>query len=152
DNKFETLLEFRIDVRKRLQEATQKQAEKQYSDKLFDQIIQQATIKYPPAMVEEFTDDLVKEMDSYLRENNMTLERFKQIGNKTDKDMREMNQPQAISRIKSSLVFAELVNHEQITIKPEDIEKRIDELSAQFGDQAAAFRTMFQRPETQNSI
>ncbi|HVO43786.1 MAG TPA: trigger factor, partial [Aggregatilineales bacterium] len=152
DNKIETLLDLRIDTRKRLQENAEQQARKQYADKIFDKVVAESTVKYPEVMVEDFIDELVKELDDYLRENNLTLNRYKQISDKTDKDIRDMNREKAIARVRSSLVFAELVAKEHIHVHNEDVTARIDELTAQFGDQAAAFRSMFQRPESQNRI
>jgi trigger factor len=152
NNEIETLLDLRVDVRKRLQENALKQAEKQYSDKIFDQVVNESEVKYPEAMVEDFITDLVKEMDDYLRENNLTLTRYKQIMGKNDQEIREMNRPKAVSRVRSSLVFSELVAAEHLHVDQDDVMKRIDELSTQFGDQAAAFRTMFQRPDSQNRI
>jgi len=103
-------------------------------------------------MVEEFIDQLIKEMDEYLRENNLTLTRYKQISGQSDQDLRNMNRDKAVARVKSSLVFSELVGIEHIHVMQEDVFKRIQELSTQFGDQATAFQSMFNRPESQNRI
>lgn len=148
----ETLLDLRIDVRKQLQDAARREAEGKYADEVLNKVVEQSTIKYPEEMLQEYTDDILKNLDRSLRERGLSLEDYKKFEKKDDAALREEYRDTAIKRMQRALILGEIVNKEQLNVNDKDVLDQIEKMSAQFGEQAAVFKQMLMRPETQNSI
>lgn len=152
NNEIDNLLDLRIRIRKDLQEAQKREAESKYADEMLDKVIEQATIKYPEEMVNEYIDDILQSLDRNLRERGLSLDHYKRIENKDDAALRADYREVAIKRLQRALTLGELVNREKITVSDSDIDSQIDKMSQQFGEQAQIFRQMLNRAENRRSV
>jgi trigger factor len=152
DDKFETLLDLRMDIRKQLQENATREAESTYGDQALDKIVEQATIKYPDEMVHEYTDEILNTLDRNLRQRGLSIDDYKKIENKTDEQLHEDYRDTAIKRLQRSLVLGEIVNKEKLQVTDADVTEQIDKMSAQFGEQAPIFRSMLMQGENLRGI
>lgn len=152
DGENDNLLDFRIHVRKDLQDAATREAEMAYSEKMLDKILEQATLKYPEVMAEQYTDDILKTLDRNLRERGLSLDDYKRIENKDDAGLRAMYRDTAIKRLSRTLVLTEFIKREHISVSEDTVNTRIQVMSAQFGDQVATFRDYLTRPENKQNI
>jgi len=151
----QTLLELRVQVRKDLQKMAERDAETKYADEVLNKILETAEIRYPEAMVEEYTDQILKELDENLKERGLSLQRAMQIQNKDNAAMRADYRDAAISRIRRGLLLRQLVEDEQLTITDTELDHRVDEMAKNFSadpKEAAQFRRMLNRPETRRNI
>jgi trigger factor len=105
--------------------------------------VEQATVKYPPVLLERELDDMLEDLDRRLREQRLTLDDYLKIEKKTKEELREEYKPQAESRLKRALVLSTVVELEGLEISPEDIENQITTLSAPLGEHADQLRKTF---------
>jgi trigger factor len=152
DNEIDNLLDLRIRVRKDLQEAATRDAESKFAEEVLDKVVEQATIKHPEAMVEEYIDDILENVDRNLRERGLSLKDYQRIESKDDAALRADYRETAIQRLKRALALGSIVSQEKLAASDDDIESQIDKLSAQFGEQAATFRNMLSRPDSKRNI
>ncbi|MCC7452061.1 MAG: trigger factor [Anaerolineae bacterium] len=152
NNEVDNLLDLRIRVRKDLQDARTRDAESKFADEVLDKVIEQANVKYPEDMVNEYIDDILQSLDRNLRERGLSLEHYKRIENKSDEDLRKDYREAAIKRLTRALALGELINREKLTVSDADVDEQIDKMSEQFGEQAATFRQMLNRAENKRSI
>lgn len=149
EEKLETMLELRIDVRKRLQDQAQAMANQEISRKALDELVEGATIGYPEELVDDYLDDLMEELDRTMRQRGFTLKDYTTIMGKTDEDVRADYRGAAISRAERSLVLRELVRAEGLVASEADIDAEIEEMAKLIGgEQSAQFKQFL---NTENS-
>lgn len=152
NNEVDNLLDLRIQMRKNLQDAATREAESKYIDQVLDKVVEQATVKFPEEMADEYVDDIIQNLDRSLRERGLSLDDYKRIENKTDDALRADYRDTAIKRLKNTLVLGKVVENEHLSVNDADVEEQIDKMSQQFGEQAQVFRKMLARAENRRSI
>ena len=147
-----TLLELRIRTRENLQKSTDERAQSEYSHHVLHEIIDQSTVAFPEALVEDQIQHLLQHVDSDLRQRGMTLDDYMKITGKTLKDLQEEYREQAVETIEHSLVLQELIEAEKIQVDDARIDDEIEKIVAQFGDQADAFRKFYSRKDARENL
>ena len=137
---YESIDDLKTKVRADLQRQADRAVEREYADKVIDQLVGQAQITYPPVLLENELDDYLADLDRRLREQRLTLDDYLKIEKKTKEQLREETKPSAEGRLKRSLVLGRVVNLEGLTISAEEVNERVETLSAPWGDRAAEMR------------
>jgi trigger factor len=130
---FETLLELRMDVRRRLTEAAQQRADAEYVDQVFDQIHEGAQVTYPPAAVEQELDGMVEDMERRYKRQGWTLEDYLSIQGRTIDTLREDLLPSAEKQLERSQITIALMRAERLTMDEAELDQRIDERLTRMG-------------------
>jgi trigger factor len=149
---YESLDDLRTKVRESLVRRAERQVKSDYADKVVDTLAEQATVAYPPVLLENELDDYMEDLDRRLREQKLTLDDYLKIEGKTKEQMRDEARPQAEKRLKRSLVLGEVMAKEQIHVHDEDVDARIDLVTASFGEQASQMKTLLNRPESRRAM
>lgn len=143
---FEDLLDLRIKVRQRLQEEAEKKAEAEYAERVVSAHVEQAKVSHPPLLLEHELDEMLRDMDRRLRAQNLTLEDYLKIENRTLQDLRSELEPRGKERVERALVLTELVKVEELEVSDEELQAEIDRLITPFGDEAEKVRQAFDSP------
>ncbi|MBC7869843.1 MAG: trigger factor [Chitinophagaceae bacterium] len=147
-----TLLELRMRMRQNLQDALDRRSKSTFADLVLEEMVDKSTIAYPEAMIQEQIDGMVKDLERRLQQQNITLEMYYKVTNRTEEDIRGDYREPAIEAVRRMLVLREVMVAEKIKVADEQIDKRIDELLTQFGEQAELFRGVFDTPNMRVSI
>lgn len=149
---FQTLDELRTRVRADLEKQAARTADREYADKVLEQLVGQSTIVYPPVLLEQEVDDLLEDLDNRLREQRLTLDDYLKIEKKTREEVREENRPRAEARLKRALVLGRVVDLEQVTVQPEEVAGEIDRMSAALGSQAGQMQEYLTSDRARQSL
>lgn len=147
-----SLLELRMRIRKDLEEAAAERANSEYANKVLEKIVEGATASFPEALVADQINHMLQHVDSDLRQRGLTLEDYLKMTNTTIDDMRFQYRDRAVETIKRALVISELSQAEEIEVSEERVNEEIDRIVAQFGEQAAMFRSIYQRKDMQDNL
>lgn len=147
-----TLLQLRVRVRENLQTELERNSKNEYADKVLDEIVEDTEVSYPDAMLDERIHDMIQNLDNQLQQQGMNLETYQQVTGITHEDLHEQYHDDAVKSLKRSLVLGEIIDKEELTVDPADIEAQIDEVLSQFGEQAASLRQFFDTPQQRDSI
>lgn len=147
-----TLLQLRMRVRENLQREAEERTNSDYAQEVLDKIVEQATFAYPEALVDDQVHHLLHHLDSDLRQRGLTLEDYMKVANKTHEDLHEDYHDNAVETIKRSLALRELTEAEGIDVTEADMEAEIDRIVAQFGEQAAAFRSIYDNDNMRSNL
>ena len=141
DGEIKTLDELREKMREQLVETLERQADEAYSDKVLSQLAESSTITYPNAVVEDYIDDILGELDQNLRQRmGLGLEDYIKVTGNNKEALREENRERAIERVRKTLVLTELAQSEELTTNDEEIDAEVDKQAKNFGDQSDVFR------------
>jgi len=111
------------------QESTKKQ---EYDEKYFSELIakyaEQATVKFPPFMVDEEIEQILKSLERDLKQQNLDLETYLKLLKKEKEEYIEENvRPAAINRVKNSLIIEKFAQEEKVEVPKEDIDGIIND-------------------------
>lgn len=147
-----SLLELRMRVREDLQKEAEEKANNEYSSHVLHEIMEKATVAFPEVLVHDQTDHILQRVDADLRQRGLTLQDYMKMTGKTTEDLHQEYRDQAVHTLEHGLVEQELTETEQIAVTNEDVNAEIDRIAAQFGEQAAAFRQMYNRREMRENL
>jgi trigger factor len=131
----QTLDELREAIRENLR--AQREAEADYQGKVLEKLVEQATINYPPFLLEKELDGLLEDHDELLRRQGMPLDDFLRMTGKTREEYREENRSKAKERLERSLALSEFVEREGLEVQPDDVESAIEQRVAQQPEESA---------------
>jgi len=129
---FETLDDLMANIRETLEEQAEAEAKNAYLEQALDAVLEQTTMSYPPAVVEDQIDSMLGELQQQLRQFGIedVAAYFEQTGQSIEQ-YRESVREQAVKMAERNLVISELWKLEQIKVEDEDIEAKIIEIVGQ---------------------
>ena len=126
---FDTVDEYKADVKKKLEEANEKHADSEVEAKIFDKVIENMTAEIPQVMF----DNRVNEMKQRLAPQGISLDLYMQYTGQTMDTVKKAYAEQAEKQVKLRLALEKIA-------KLENIEVTEDELKAEFDKLAEAYK------------
>lgn len=131
-SEFDTLAEYKEDVKKKLAEQKETAAKSAKEDAVIDAIIEDAKIDVPDAMIETQQRQIVNDFAQRLQMQGMNIDQYFQFTGLTPEKMMEQVKPQAEKRIKSRLVLEAIVEAEKIEATEDEYQAELDKMAQQY--------------------
>ncbi|MFN8447981.1 MAG: trigger factor [Anaerolineae bacterium] len=149
-----TLLELRMRVRENMTTMSEQSYRSEYVRKALDEVVQQADIKFPEAMVADQVETFLQDFDRRLRQQGITLQDYMKIYHKTADDLYQDYRESAEQAVKRSLALREIADVEQLAVTDERVDQEIERVVGQFDeDRRDAVRQMFNaQPNMRDSV
>lgn len=141
-SEFDTLEEYKADIRKNLTEKKEKEATRAIEDAAVDKIIENATMEIPDAMLETQAQDMVNDFARRLQAQGLSMEQYMQFTGMDAAGMREQMKPQALKRIQSRLVLEKIAEVENIQPTEEQIDEEIQKMAEMYKMEADKVKEM----------
>ena len=123
---FDTLAEYKEDIRKKLVEKAEAAAKNEKEEKVIDAIIADAKMDIPEPMVSAQEDQMVRDFAGRLSQQGLSFEQYMQFTGMTMESMKEQMKPQALKRIQVRLVLEAIAAKEAFEVTEEDINKELE--------------------------
>ena len=135
-SEFDTLDEYKADIKAKLEETHAKQADAQVDEALIKVLIEKLEGDIPECMFENETENFVRDYDNRLRMNGLDLQTyFQYTGLDLDK-LREQMRPDAERQVKTRLALEKIAALESIVASEEEIEAEYQRLAEYYGMEA----------------
>lgn len=128
-SEFDTLDEYKADVKAKLEENAAKAADNEVDGKVIDALIERLEADIPEAMFVQETENFVRDYDSRLRAQGLKLADYLKYTGTTLDDIRERMRPQAEKQVKTRLALEKIAELENITASDEEIEEEYASLA-----------------------
>ena len=135
-SEFDTLAEYKEDVKKRLTEQKENEANRTKEDEAIQKIIDKSEMELPEAMIETQCENMVNEFAQRIAQSGLSMEQYMQFSGLTIEKLKEQVRPEAETRIKSSLVLEQIAKEENIEVTEEDIDAEVAKMAAAYGMEA----------------
>ena len=135
-SEFDTLAEYKEDVKKRLTEQKENEAKRTKEDEAIQKIIDKSEMELPEAMIETQCENMVNEFAQRIAQSGLSMEQYMQFSGLTIEKLKEQVRPEAETRIKSSLVLEQIAKEENIEVTEEDIDAEVAKMAAAYGMEA----------------
>lgn len=131
-SEFSTLAEFKDDIRAKLQERKDKEAQDTVENALIDVVIDGMEAEIPACMFESRIDQSVKEFEYRLRSQGLNLESYLQYTNMELESFRKTFAEQAEKQVRIRLALEKIVELEGIQISDEDVNAEFEKLAVSY--------------------
>ncbi len=131
-SEFDTLDEYKADIKAKLSETKQKQATTENENNVVEKVVENASMEIPDAMIDEQVDNMVESYGRRMLNQGLTIEQYLQFTNSTMDKMKEDLRPQAVKRIRTRLVLEAVVAQENIEVDDEAVEEEIKKMAASY--------------------
>ncbi|MDO5027360.1 MAG: trigger factor [Tissierellia bacterium] len=132
-SEFDTLEEYKNDVRAKLQEELDKQNKLKLENSVIEKLIEINDIKAPKVMVEDKIDEEVHNYGHNLEQMGFTLESFMSATHATEEDIRNQFRDQAEKQIQAQLLLDSILLKEDIEVSDQEIEDEYKSIAKEYG-------------------
>ena len=129
---FETVDEYKADVKKKLEEKKAADAKNDKEHKAVDKLVEMSKMDIPEAMLRFQQEQMVRDFEQRLMYQGMNMDQYLQMTKQTREDMMEQVKPNAEKQIKSSLVVEAVANTNNIEVTDEDVDKKLEKMAKQY--------------------
>lgn len=128
-SEFETLEEFKADIRAHLEEHMQEHIRIELENEILDKITENMEVEIPDAMVETELDNIFKDLEYRLMYQGLRLEDYASYLGKTLEEMRNDKKADALKSVKIRLALQEIINKEKITFTDKEVDEKVKEMA-----------------------
>jgi len=121
-SEFETVDEYKADIKSKLEEAAVKKADSQFENYLFETIIKNLEGEIPECMFEQKVEREIREFEQRLASNKMTLDLYFQYTGMDIDDLKATYMDRAKSEVRLRLALEKIVEMENIDVTDEEVE------------------------------
>ena len=132
DSDAETVDQYKENLRKRLAEQKQTEAENVQKEEAIQKASDNAKIDIPEAMVNTELDRMLQEFGQRMQQQGLSLETYFQISGQHESQLREQMKDDAEARVRTNLTLTAIADKEDIEVSEEDIDKELEKMSEQF--------------------
>lgn len=132
-SEFDTLEEYKEDVKKQIEERKQAEARRAKEEEAVQKIVDKSSMEIPDAMIETQVEIMVEEFAQRISQQGLNFEQYMQFSGMTMDKLKEQVRPDAISRIKSSLVLEQIAKEENIEVTDDDVNAEMEKMAAAYG-------------------
>ena len=139
---FDTLDEFKADLRSSLEKSAAAKAESQMKNSVIEKVFEANEIDIPDVMVESEIDSMMSEFDQQLRGQGMDLDTYFQYVGKTAEDFRKEVKEDAYKRVKTRMLISKIAEQENFEVSNDEINTELENMAKQYGLEADKLREM----------
>ena len=140
-SEFDTLAEYKEDVKKNLTEKKEKEARTAKENAAVDKAIENAQMDIPELMVQSQSRQMMDDFARRMQQQGLSMEQYFQFtGQSMDKMLEDMK-PQALKRIQTRLVLEKIAEAEDIQPSEEEITEEIQKMADAYKMEADKIRT-----------
>ena len=149
-SEFDTLAEYREDVKKNLAEKKAKDAKNAREEAAVNAVIEGAEMEIPEAMLETQQRQMVDEFAQRITMQGLSMEQYFQFTGTSYGQMVEQVKPQAEERIKARLVLEAVAKAENLEATEEDYEKELETMAEVYQMEADKVKELMGEREKKN--
>lgn len=132
-SEFDTLEDYRKDVRNKLEQRKKTEAENTVKNKLVEKVSESATMDMPAPMVDEECNEMISQYAQTLSYQGISLDKYMEYTGTTMESLQKSVRPEAEKRLKQSLVLEAIAKKENIEVTEEDLDKELSDMAKQYG-------------------
>ena len=117
--------------------------ENKYIDELLEAAAKDTEVDIPEVMIDDELERMIREYDSHLRSQGITLEQFYKFTNSDEEALKSQMRPEAARRVKHRLMLEEIAKQEKIEISDEEANKEAERLAENYQIKKEEFLQMF---------
>ena len=136
-SEFDTFEEYKKSVKERLEVSKKNMAKAERENRVIEKLAEKVTVEIPESMIDMEIDTMIQNFEGNLAYQGITLDQYMQMLNIDRDALKAQFRDNAIKQVKIRLAMESVTKQEKVEVSAEEIDKKIEELSAQYGDGSA---------------
>ncbi len=128
-SEFDTLEELREDIKNKLEQAAENNANFQVRRMVADKAVENAEVDIPKLMIDSQVEEMVRNLEMRLLNQGMSLENYLSYTKSTLEDMKSSMLPEAEQEVKTKLVLEAIAKAEDIEATDEEIDEQVKKMA-----------------------
>lgn len=128
-SEFDTVADFKADVKAKLEKAAEDKADAEFEQKLFDAVVEKMEAEIPDVMFENRAREMAQEMNSRLASQGVSFEMYCQFTGQTPESVIETFKKQAEPQVKLRLALEKIVELEKIEASDDEANAEIQKIA-----------------------
>ncbi|MDO4266670.1 MAG: trigger factor [Eubacteriales bacterium] len=146
-SEFETMKEFKADLKKQLKADKEKWAQQQNENNVVKAVVDNCKCDVPAPMIENQIDHMVNDYARRMQSQGIPLEQYLSITGMTMEDLRKNMSAQAEATIRTRLVLEAIVKAENIVTTDEQIDEEIGRMAENYKMEKEQIRTLLDQSQ-----
>ena len=134
-SEFDTLDEYKADIRKKLEEAAIERSETMNQNNVVDKVVEAAEMDIPEVMIDNQVESELNDFAQRLQMQGMDIQQYFQMTGNTIDSFREEVRPVAERRVKADLVIDAVAKLEKIEATDEDVDAELEKIAEQYNQE-----------------
>lgn len=139
---FDTLDEYKADIRKKLQEKKEQDAKVENENNVIEKVVENAQMELPQPMVDTQAREMVENYARRLQSQGLNINDYMKYTGMTPEKLMEQMRPEAEKRIRTRLVLEKVVEVENVEVSDEKLDEQINEIAASYKLEGAKLKEM----------
>ena len=139
---FDTLDEYKADIRKKLQEKKEQDAKVENENNVIEKVVENAQMELPQPMVDTQAREMVENYARRLQSQGLNINDYMKYTGMTPEKLMEQMRPEAEKRIKTRLALEKVVEVENVEVSDEKLDEQINEIAASYKLEGAKLKEM----------
>ena len=135
-SEFDTLKELKNSIKEKLEKENEQRAKTELEEAAIEQVSQKTKIDIPSGMIETETDNILRDLETRLSYQGMTLEQYLSFMQKTKDEVKKEYADQAEKTVKTRLVLEAIVKEENIEADQVKVDEKIEEMAKVYSRKA----------------
>ena len=143
-SEFDSMKEYKADIKKNLEERNAKDAEREDESKLVETVVANTKIDIPEEMIEEQIDQYIEDFKYQLSYQGLNIESYFKYTDRKMEDLRKEYRERAEKAVHTRLVFEEIVKAEKLKANKKEVDAKIKEYAERIGSNYEEFSKQLQ--------
>lgn len=131
-SEFDTLKEFKADLRKKLKAQFNEMIDAQRENKVLDKVIEETKFDVPNRMIEDEVENELRNFQYRLQAQGLNYEDYKKYTGNTDEQIKETFKEPAEKRVKLGLILEKYAQENKLKATKRDYDKELDKLAEMY--------------------
>ena len=140
-SEFETLEEYKADIRKHIQESIDERAKRENENRLMEKAVENSTVEVPEVLVERQLDMFIRDFEMRLSYQGLKLADYLGYMKQTEKELRDSYREQATKTVKTRLVLEAIIKAEGLDVSEEELDAKLEETAKKYNKSLQEFKS-----------
>lgn len=140
-SEFETLEEYRNDIKANLEEANEIRVKKEYEEAVVNAAVANAKIDIPEVMINREIDGMLKDLETRLQYQGLDIQTYYQFTNTSEESFRQQMKEVATNKVKTEVVMDKIAEVENITATEEEVKAKAKQMAEMYYGASEADKT-----------
>lgn len=146
-SEFDTLAEYKADVKAQLTKEAQDNAERELEDEIIEKIVDATVVEIPQAMIDSEAEEMVRDFEYRLMYQGIKLDDYLKYIKMTREDLAAQYKDKAEKTVKVRLVMEEIIKAEDLKLEDKEIEDKIAQIAQDSSQTVEEFKKTLKKEQ-----
>lgn len=128
-SEFDTIDELKADIKSKIEKSNEEKAKREFEEAVVSSVVENAKMEIPEAMVERELANMMKDLESKLGYQGLTLEQYYQFTGSSEESMKSYMREGALNKVKTELVLEKVAEVEKMEATEEELKEKAMEIA-----------------------